>query len=70
VSQDRLRKALVAAVEAAVASPDWQEGDQLCVILADGESTVLSTRGFFGTTAALAELLEFHVGKLWQVPET
>lgn len=62
MSQDRLRKILVAAVDAAKASPDWREGDGLCVILIDAGDTVLSSQGF-GDGGLLA-LLDFHAGKL------
>ena len=65
MSQDRLRNVLVAAMEAAQASPDWQDGDEICFILADDDSTVLSTRGFHATSD-LAECLEFHADKLRQ----
>ena len=64
MSQDRLRKILVLAVDAAKASPDWQDGDELCVILADSGATVLSSRGF-GAGGLLA-CLDFHAGKLRQ----
>lgn len=66
MSQDRLRRVLVAASDAARAHPDWQDGDELCVILADGESTVLTARGF--GTGGLRACLEFHAGKLRQSP--
>jgi hypothetical protein len=65
VSQDRLRGALVAAVAAAKASPDWRDGDELCVILADADDTVMSSQGF-RRTVDLARLLEFHAHKLRQ----
>lgn len=61
MSQDRLREVLKAAIEAAESSPDWRDGDELCVILADAADTVLSARGF-GTYANLAQCLEYHAG--------
>ena len=65
MSQDRLRVALVAAMQAAKTSPDWQDTDELCVILGDADDTVLSSVGF-RTTKELAKLLEFHASKLRQ----
>lgn len=62
MSQDRLCKVLVAASEAARNSPDWQDGDELVVILADTGDTVLHSWGF--GKGGLADLLEFHAGKL------
>jgi hypothetical protein len=52
-------------MEAATVHPDWQDSDELCFILADADSTVLSTRGF-GATGDLTKLLEFHADKLRQ----
>lgn len=65
MSQERLTNVLVAAMEATTAHPDWQDGDEICFILADDDSTVLSTRGFHAT-GDLAKLLEFHADKLRQ----
>jgi hypothetical protein len=45
VSQDRLRCLLTAAIEAAQAHPDWADGDELCVIAADADATVMTSRG-------------------------
>lgn len=66
MSQDRLRRVLAAAVAAAQASPDWQDGDELCVILADDDDTVLSSRGF--DTGNLLDCLEFHADGLRALP--
>lgn len=66
MSQDRLRNVLVAAAEAAVSHPDWQDSDRLCFILEDEADTVLTTRGRYGALYPLAELLEFHADKLRQ----
>jgi len=63
VTQERLNNILAAAAEAARAHPDWRDGDQLVIILAD-ESTVLHSWGF--GMGELAQLLEFHAGKLRQ----
>lgn len=65
MSQERLTNVLVAAVEAVTAHPDWQDGDEICIIVGDDDNTVLSTRGFH-TTSDLTECLEFHAGKLRQ----
>ena len=62
MSQDRLRRIEVAAAEVARAHPDWQDGDQLCVILADDDSTVQHSWGF--GSGELLLCLEFLAGKL------
>jgi hypothetical protein len=46
VSQARLRGILGAAIAAAQAHPDWAEGDELCIVAADADATVMTTRGF------------------------
>ena len=58
MSQDRLRRILAAAAETARAHANWQDGDELVIILADGDSTVLHAWGF--GTGDLAACLEFH----------
>lgn len=62
MTQDRLRRIEVAAAEAARAHPDWQEGDQLCIILADDDGTVSHAWGF--GVGEQAECLEFLAAKL------
>jgi hypothetical protein len=46
VSQERLREILDAAIDAARAHPAWQPGDELALIAADADATVMTTRGF------------------------
>jgi hypothetical protein len=60
VSQDRLRRILTVAVEAAQSAPDWQDGDELCVIAADDDATVMTTRGF--AAADLVQCLDMMTG--------
>jgi phosphatidate phosphatase APP1 len=65
VSQERLGNVLVAAVEAATAHPDWQDGDEMCFIVGDVDDTMISTRGF-RRTRDLTRILQFHADKLRQ----
>jgi hypothetical protein len=69
VSQDRLHRILRAAAEAARTHPDWQPDDRFAIIIDDGESSALNTRGRFGSTWAVAGLLEYHAELLRKAPQ-
>jgi hypothetical protein len=63
MTQDRLNRLLAAAAEAVRDHPDWREGsDDLCIILADADATVLTTRGF--DASDLVQCLEFLMDKV------
>jgi hypothetical protein len=62
-SEERLRNVLKAAVEAIRTCPDYQDTDQVIVILGDMEHTNITTSGQ-ASSLEIAGLLRFHANKL------